>query len=156
MSKKASNGMKKKGFTTKIIHSDRSRPIEHGALHEPINTSVAFGYKDARDLARAFQGEIVGYQYGRQGTPTTAALEKQITASIQNQKQAESQARNLTSTLDQAKKKNEEEIQKLKTQLATTQSQSEAQIKTLNDKIQELSQPRLMIYPGFYPYPYFR
>lgn len=69
----------KKGFTTKIIHSDRSRPIEHGALHEPINTSVAFGYKDARDLARAFQGEIVGYQYGRQGTPTTAALEKQIT-----------------------------------------------------------------------------
>ena len=67
-----------RGFTTAILHSDRSRPIEHGALHKPIHTSVAFGYADARDLARVFQGELPGYAYGRQGTPTTAALEEKI------------------------------------------------------------------------------
>jgi O-acetylhomoserine (thiol)-lyase len=67
-----------RGFTTAILHSDRSRPIEHGALHKPIHTSVAFGYADARDLARVFQGELAGYAYGRQGTPTTAALEEKI------------------------------------------------------------------------------
>ncbi len=71
--------MRKRGFTTAILHSDRSRPIEHGALHKPIHASVAFGYADARDLARVFQGELSGYAYGRQGTPTTAALEEKIT-----------------------------------------------------------------------------
>src|SRR3990167_6880531 len=69
-----------RGFTTAILHSDRSRPIEHGALHKPIHTSVAYGYADARDLARVFQGELAGYTYGRQGTPTTSALEDKVTA----------------------------------------------------------------------------
>jgi len=66
------------GFTTAILHSDRSKPIEHGSLHKPIHNSVAFGYADARDLARVFQGELPGYSYGRQGTPTTTALEDKI------------------------------------------------------------------------------
>ena len=66
------------GFTTAILHSDRSKPIEHGSLHKPIHNSVAFGYADARDLARVFQGELPGYSYGRQGTPTTSALEDKI------------------------------------------------------------------------------
>jgi O-acetylhomoserine (thiol)-lyase len=69
-----------RGFTTAILHSDRSRPIEHGALHKPIHTSVAYGYADARDLARVFQGELAGYTYARQGTPTTSALEDKVTA----------------------------------------------------------------------------
>ena len=68
-----------RGFTTAILHSDRSKPIEHGSLHKPIHNSVAFGYADARDLARVFQGELPGYSYARQGTPTTAALEDKIT-----------------------------------------------------------------------------
>jgi O-acetylhomoserine (thiol)-lyase len=67
------------GFTTAILHSDRSRTIEHGALHKPVHHSVAFEYADARDLARVFQGELPGYSYGRQGTPTTTALEDKIT-----------------------------------------------------------------------------
>lgn len=67
------------GFTTAILHSDRSKPIEHGSLHKPIHNSVAFGYADARDLARVFQGELPGYSYARQGTPTTTALEDKIT-----------------------------------------------------------------------------
>lgn len=73
------NDSKKYGFTTTILHSDRQKSIEHGALHKPIHTSVAFGYKDARELAAVFQGKQAGYRYGRQGNPTVSALEDKIT-----------------------------------------------------------------------------
>jgi O-acetylhomoserine (thiol)-lyase len=69
-----------RGFTTTILHSDRQKPIEHGSLHKPIHTSVAFGYSDARDLAAVFQGKQSGFRYGRQGNPTISALEEKITA----------------------------------------------------------------------------
>lgn len=72
------NDRKKYGFTTTILHSDRQKSIEHGSLHKPIHTSVAFGYKDARELAAVFQGRQPGYRYGRQGNPTVAALEDKI------------------------------------------------------------------------------
>ncbi len=68
-----------RGFTTAILHSDRAAGIEHGALHKPLHLSVAFGYRDARDLAAVFQGRAQGYAYGRQGNPTTAALEAKVT-----------------------------------------------------------------------------
>lgn len=67
-----------KGFTTKIVHNDRSRAIEHGAVHKPVHTSVAFGYDDAKDLAAVFQGSQPGYTYGRQVNPTVDALEDKI------------------------------------------------------------------------------
>lgn len=67
------------GFTTKILHSDLEAPIEHNSVHKPMHMAVAFGYEDARDLARVFQGELAGYAYGRQGNPTLAALESKIT-----------------------------------------------------------------------------
>lgn len=73
------NDTKKYGFTTTILHSDRQKPIEHGSLHKPIHTAVAFGYRDARELAEVFQGKKPGYRYGRQGNPTVAALEDKIT-----------------------------------------------------------------------------
>ena len=68
-----------RGFTTAILHSDREAGIEHGALHKPLHLSVAYGYRDARDLAAVFQGRAQGYAYGRQGNPTTAALEAKVT-----------------------------------------------------------------------------
>src|SRR5512147_2107181 len=71
---------RRRGFTTAILHSDRAAPIEHGALHKPLHLSVAYGYRDARDLAAVFQGKAQGYAYGRQGNPTTAALEAKVTA----------------------------------------------------------------------------
>lgn len=71
--------LKNYGFTTNILHSDRQKPIEHGSLHKPIHTSVAYGYRDARELAAVFQGKQPGYRYGRQGNPTVAALEDKIT-----------------------------------------------------------------------------
>jgi O-acetylhomoserine (thiol)-lyase len=69
-----------RGFTTAILHSDRDAGIEHGALHKPLHVSVAYGYRDARELAAVFQGRTQGYAYGRQGNPTAAALEAKVTA----------------------------------------------------------------------------
>ena len=75
-----SNISGKRGFTTSILHSDRDAPIEHGALHKPLHVSVAYGYEDVGDLIAVFQGRQSGYAYGRQGNPTTAALEAKVTA----------------------------------------------------------------------------
>ncbi len=68
-----------KGFTTRIVHSDRLAPIEHGSLQKPIHATVAYGYEDARDLAAAFQGTKPGYTYGRQVNPTVEALQDKVT-----------------------------------------------------------------------------
>jgi O-acetylhomoserine (thiol)-lyase len=69
----------KRGFTTSILHCDREGGIEHGAIIKPLHLSVAYGYADARDLAAVFQGRKPGYVYGRQGNPTSAALEAKVT-----------------------------------------------------------------------------
>jgi O-acetylhomoserine (thiol)-lyase len=73
------NDTKNYGFTTTILHNDRRKSVEHGSLHKPIHTSVAFGYNDARQLASVFQGKEPGFRYGRQGNPTVSALEDKIT-----------------------------------------------------------------------------
>ncbi len=44
----------KNGFTTTILHSDLESPIEHFSVHKPMHPAVAFGYPDARDLAKVF------------------------------------------------------------------------------------------------------
>jgi len=67
-----------KGFTTRIVHSDRQDTIEHGSLHKPVHATVAYGYEDARDLAAVFQGTQPGYTYGRQVNPTVEALQSKI------------------------------------------------------------------------------
>ncbi len=69
---------KKYGFTTSVLHSDRSKPIEHGSLHRPIHTSATFSYASASELAAVFQGRQPGYRYARQGNPTVGALEDKI------------------------------------------------------------------------------
>ena len=74
-----SNQAPPRGFTTAILHADPDADIEHGALHKPLHVSVAYGYRDARDLAAVFQGRMPGYAYGRQGNPTAAALEVKVT-----------------------------------------------------------------------------
>ncbi len=68
-----------RGFTTSIVHSDRSGPIEHGSLQKPIHATVAYGYEDVQDLADVFQGKSSGYSYGRQVNPTVSALEEKVT-----------------------------------------------------------------------------
>lgn len=68
-------------LSTDNVHSDRRFGVEHGGIHKPIHTSVQYGFDRAEDLIGAFQGTYKGgYQYARQGTPTTAALEAKISA----------------------------------------------------------------------------
>jgi O-acetylhomoserine (thiol)-lyase len=69
---------KKYGFTTSVLHSDRSKPVEHGSLHCPVHTSVTFSCTDVSELAAVFQGKQPGYRYARQGNPTVSALEEKI------------------------------------------------------------------------------
>ncbi len=67
-------------FSTENVHLDRLGAVEHGGIHKPIHTSVQYGFEKVEDLIGAFQGTLKGsYQYARQGTPTTAALETKIT-----------------------------------------------------------------------------
>lgn len=63
---------------TQILHADRQGNIEHGALHKPMHTSVAYGYRRAADLIAVFQGKQSGHIYARQGNPTVSALENRI------------------------------------------------------------------------------
>ena len=53
--------MKASGFTTTTLHSDRAKPIEHGAIHKPIHNSAAFGFADVTDLVKVFQGDQAGF-----------------------------------------------------------------------------------------------
>lgn len=71
--------MKKRGFTTSILHGDRQKPIEHGSLHKPIHTSIAYAHKTTEDIVSVFQGLQAGYTYSRQINPTVTALEEKIT-----------------------------------------------------------------------------
>jgi O-acetylhomoserine (thiol)-lyase len=71
---------KKRGLTTTLLHSDRLGKPEHGSLHKPIHTSIAYGYAKAEDLAAVFQNRQKGYAYSRQANPTVSALEAKVTA----------------------------------------------------------------------------
>ena len=53
--------MTKKGLNTDNLHSDRADEPEHGVLHKPVRTSVAYGYDKAKHLAEVFQ-ETAGLQ----------------------------------------------------------------------------------------------
>jgi O-acetylhomoserine (thiol)-lyase len=76
----AASTPRRDGFTTATVHADRRFGAEHGAIHKPIHTSTQYGFESTADLIGVFQGTLKGhYNYARQGTPTTAALEAQIT-----------------------------------------------------------------------------
>jgi O-acetylhomoserine (thiol)-lyase len=66
-------------ISTRILHADRLSGAEHGATHKPLHIATGYGYERAEDLTAVFQGDKSGYVYGRQGNPTTAALEAKIT-----------------------------------------------------------------------------
>ena len=71
--------MASQGISTQIVHSDRQFGVEHGGVHKPIHSSVQYGFDRVEDLIGVFQGTYKGgFNYARQGTPTTAALESQI------------------------------------------------------------------------------
>jgi O-acetylhomoserine (thiol)-lyase len=65
-------------ISTRILHADRLRGTEHGATLKPIHIATGYGYATAEELTAVFQGRQSGHVYGRQGNPTTAALEAKI------------------------------------------------------------------------------
>jgi O-acetylhomoserine (thiol)-lyase len=66
-------------LSTRVLHADRLANPEHGATHKPLHIATGYGYEKAEDLTAVFQGDKSGYVYGRQGNPTTAALEAKVT-----------------------------------------------------------------------------
>lgn len=66
------------GINTRLVHADRRFGVEHGGVRKPIHTSVQYGFDTVEELVGVFQGSVKGYNYARQGTPTTAALESRI------------------------------------------------------------------------------
>ncbi|MCW7537508.1 cystathionine gamma-synthase family protein [Aquabacterium sp. A7-Y] len=73
--------MDKPALTTSILHADRRLGVEHGGIRTPIHTSIQYGYERVEDLIDVFQGKRKGgFNYARQGTPTTAALESKLAA----------------------------------------------------------------------------
>jgi O-acetylhomoserine (thiol)-lyase len=65
-------------ITTRVLHADRLGAPEHGAILKPLHIATAYGYETAEELTAVFQGQQSGHVYGRQGNPTTAALEAKI------------------------------------------------------------------------------
>jgi O-acetylhomoserine (thiol)-lyase len=65
-------------ITTRILHADRLGSVEHGAVLKPLHIATAYGYPTAEELTAVFQGRQSGHVYGRQGNPTTSALEVKI------------------------------------------------------------------------------
>lgn len=65
-------------ITTRVLHADRLDAIEHGAVLKPLHIATAYGYATAEELTAVFQGRQSGHIYGRQGNPTTAALEAKV------------------------------------------------------------------------------
>ena len=65
-------------ITTRVLHADRLAGAEHGAVLKPLHIATAYGYATAEELTAVFQGQQSGHIYGRQGNPTTAALETKI------------------------------------------------------------------------------
>lgn len=66
-------------LSTRLVHAtggDR----QSGGVHPPVHPSVQYAYEKVEDLIAVFQGKSKGsFNYARQGTPTTAALEAVVT-----------------------------------------------------------------------------
>ena len=65
-------------LSTRLLHADLASPVEHGAVHKPLHLATAYAYPTAEALNAVFQGQQAGYVYGRQGNPTTTALEAKV------------------------------------------------------------------------------
>ena len=63
---------------TRLLHLDRNAGGPHGELHAPVHRNIAYHYATSAEIESVFQGRSPGYSYGRQGNPTTTALEKKI------------------------------------------------------------------------------
>jgi O-acetylhomoserine (thiol)-lyase len=65
-------------ITTRSSHADRLGRREHGAILKPAAHRHALRLATAEELTAVFHRAASGHVYGRQGNPTTAALETKI------------------------------------------------------------------------------
>lgn len=71
--------MSESKLSTLLVHGS-GHDAQHGGVHVAIHPSVQYGHARVEDLIGVFQGTNKGgFNYARQGTPTTAALEGLIT-----------------------------------------------------------------------------
>jgi len=72
--------LKDKGFTTRLVHADRTlNQPENGAVHHSSTNSVLFEYKKIEELVDIFQGRQDGHAYSRQSCPSINALQNILT-----------------------------------------------------------------------------
>ncbi len=64
---------------TQVLHQDYKQQLEYGSVHQPIYSSVAYGYQSTQELTDVFQNKTSGFVYGRQSNPTIDAFSQKIT-----------------------------------------------------------------------------
>ena len=74
-----SDGTGTTSVETALLHLDRRRDGDHGAVHAPVHPSVLYGQSDTGTLIEVFQQNRPGFTYARQTNPTNAALEAKLT-----------------------------------------------------------------------------
>ena len=67
-------------FSTKAVHIGSEPCPLTGALVPPIYQTSTYTYKDTEEAGKIFSGEIFGYLYGRDHSPTQIQLEEKIAA----------------------------------------------------------------------------
>src|SRR3989339_1438674 len=67
-----------KGFTTKAIHGQRSKPDAHGALRMPLYDTASFEHPSSREIELAFGGKRPSHVYTRISNPTIEDFEQKM------------------------------------------------------------------------------
>lgn len=71
--------MKRCHIQTQLLHSDRKLGAEHAANHQPIHKTTQWAFNSAQEMLETFQSRRSGFTYARGGSPTSAALDAQLT-----------------------------------------------------------------------------
>ncbi len=67
-----------KGFTTRAIHGLNKNQDTFGAIRRPVYDTASFEYSNARDMEKAFRGQIAAHSYSRITNPSVAEFEEKI------------------------------------------------------------------------------
>src|ERR1035437_9321851 len=70
--------MNKRGFITRVIHTDYVKKDAHNALQMPIYSNAAFAFDTAEQMESAFLGHSADHSYSRISNPTVENLENRI------------------------------------------------------------------------------
>ncbi len=70
--------MKKRGFTTTLLHTPYPMKDPHGSLNFPVYDSVSFEFDTSEDLEAAFSGQVQRHQYSRITNPTVEYFESKV------------------------------------------------------------------------------